>query len=126
MISTPGRRMATKHIVPKIHLNLAGRVFKVCLIVLDGQGIDVILGMDWMKRHKTLLDIAARMVHLDSLVHGSTTLKLYLPSAVPHSVHHTTTHNLKDIPVACEFPDVLPEDLSDMPSDRDVEFIIEL
>jgi hypothetical protein len=31
----------------------------VCLIVLDGQGIDVILEMGWMKRHKTLLDTAA-------------------------------------------------------------------
>jgi predicted aspartyl protease len=59
MISTPGGRMATKHIVPKTPLNLGGRVFKVCLIVLDGQGIDVILGMGWMKRHKTLLNTAA-------------------------------------------------------------------
>jgi hypothetical protein len=28
--------------------------------------------------------------------------------------------------VACEFPDVFPEDLPSMPLDRDVEFIIEL
>jgi predicted aspartyl protease len=56
MISTPGGRMTTKHNVPKTPLNLGGRVFKVCLIILDGQGIDVILGMSWMKMHKTLLD----------------------------------------------------------------------
>jgi hypothetical protein len=78
-------------------------VFKVCLIVLDGQGINVILGMGWMKRHKTLLDTAARMVHLDSPVHGSITLQLSLPSVVPPSVHHTAAQNLEDIPVACEF-----------------------
>jgi hypothetical protein len=42
------------------------------------------------------------------------------------SVQHTTAQNLEDIPVACEFPDVFPEDLSGMPLDRDVEFIIEL
>jgi hypothetical protein len=94
MISTPGGRMATKHIVLKTPLDLGGRVFKVCLIVLDGQEIDVILGMGWMKRHKAMLDIAARMVHLDSLVHGSTTLKLSLPSVVPPSVHHTAAQNL--------------------------------
>jgi hypothetical protein len=82
--------------------------------------------MGWMKRHKTLLDIAARLVHLDSPVHGSITFQLSLPSAVPPSVHHTATQNLEDIPVACEFPDVFPEDLPDMPPDRDVEFIIEL
>jgi predicted aspartyl protease len=51
MISTPGGRMATKHIVRKTPLNFGGKVFKVCLIVLDGQGIDVILGMGWKKRH---------------------------------------------------------------------------
>jgi hypothetical protein len=104
MISTPGGRMSTKHIVSKSPLNLGGRVFKVCLIVLDGQGINVILGMGWMKRHKTLLDTAAPMVHLDSPVHGSITLQLSLPSAVPPSVHHTTAQNLEDIPVTCEFP----------------------
>jgi hypothetical protein len=42
------------------------------------------------------------------------------------SVHHTAAQNLEDISVACEFPDVFPEDLSGMPPDQDVEFIIEL
>jgi hypothetical protein len=42
------------------------------------------------------------------------------------SVHHTAAQNLEDILVACEFPDVFPEDLPGMPPDRDVEFIIEL
>jgi hypothetical protein len=73
-----------------------------------------------------MLDTTARMVHLDSLVHGSTTLQLSLPSVVPPLVHHTTAHNLEDIPMASEFPDVFPEDLPSMPLDRDVEFIIEL
>jgi predicted aspartyl protease len=74
MINTPGGRMTTKLIVPKPLLNLGGRVFKVCLIVLDGQGIDVILEMSWMKRHKMLLDTMARTIHLDSPVHGRITL----------------------------------------------------
>jgi hypothetical protein len=42
------------------------------------------------------------------------------------SVHHTAAQNLEDILVACEFPNVFPEDLPGMPPDRDVEFIIEL
>jgi hypothetical protein len=41
-------------------------------------------------------------------------------------LHHTTAQNLEDIPVACEFPDVFPEDLPRMPPDQDVEFVIEL
>jgi predicted aspartyl protease len=59
MISTPGGRVATKHVVRKTPLDIGGEVFKVYLIVLDGQGIDVILGMGWMKRHKALLDTTA-------------------------------------------------------------------
>jgi hypothetical protein len=42
MISTPGGKIVTRHIARKTPLNLARKVFKVCLIVLDGQGIDVI------------------------------------------------------------------------------------
>jgi hypothetical protein len=42
------------------------------------------------------------------------------------SAHHTVAQNLEDIPVAYEFPDIFPEDLPGMPSDRDVEFTIEL
>jgi hypothetical protein len=36
-------------IVQKVPLNLSKRVFETDLIVLSGQGIDVILGMSWMK-----------------------------------------------------------------------------
>jgi hypothetical protein len=38
----------------------------------------------------------------------------------------TVAQNLEDIPVACEFSDVFPEDLPGMPPDQDVEFTIEL
>jgi hypothetical protein len=100
--------MATKYIVRKTPLELGEKVFKVCLNVLDGQGIDVILGMGWMRRHKAILDTVAWMVHLESPVHGSTALQLSLPSVAPPSVHHTAAQNLEDIPVVCEFLDIFP------------------
>jgi hypothetical protein len=37
------------HIVQKVPLDLDGRVFETDLIILSVQGIDVILGMSWMK-----------------------------------------------------------------------------
>jgi hypothetical protein len=126
VISTPGRKVLTKQEVVNPSLNIKGRVYMTCLIILDGQGIDAILGMNWMKRHRALLDTAARIVHLDSLEHGSVTLQLALTPVLTASVHYTTAQNLEDIPVACEFPDVFPEDLLGMPSDQDVEFNIEL
>jgi hypothetical protein len=126
MISTLGGKIFTRQVVVNPSLNLGGRVYKTCLIMLEGQWIDVILGMNWMKRHRALLDTAARTVHLDSPEHGSATLQLALTPVTSVVVHHTIAQNLEDILVACEFPDVFPEDLSGMPPDWDVEFIIEL
>jgi hypothetical protein len=82
--------------------------------------------MNWVKRHRALLDTAARTILLDSPEHGNATLQLALTPVTSTVVHHTVAQNLEDILVACEFPDVFPEDLPGMPSDRDVEFIIEL
>jgi hypothetical protein len=55
--------MVTQYLAKNTPLNLAGKVNKIGLIILDGQGIDVILGMSWMKEFKALLDIAARTMH---------------------------------------------------------------
>jgi hypothetical protein len=107
-------------------LNLAGRLFKTNLIVLEDQGIDVILRMGWMKGLKALLDIVARTVHLESPAHGSVVLQLPLPTSTSSALHHTTAQNLEDIYVACEFPDAFPKDLLGMPPNQDVEFTIEL
>jgi hypothetical protein len=93
MISTPGGKVFTKQVVVNPSPNLHGRVYKTCLIVLDGQGIDVILGMKWMKKHKALLDNAARIVHLDSTKHDSVALELALPPF--DQCIHTPYYHLK-------------------------------
>jgi hypothetical protein len=46
-----------KQIAREVPLELARQVFPTHLIVLDEQGIGVILGMSWMKLHNTILDI---------------------------------------------------------------------
>jgi hypothetical protein len=126
MILTPRGNIITKKLVINAPLNLGGRVYKTHLIVLDGQSIDVILEMSWMRDHKALLDTTSCTVQLDSPDHGVVVLWLSSPSRITPSLHHTTAQKLKDIRVACEFSDVFPEDLSGMPLDRDVEFTIEL
>jgi hypothetical protein len=126
LIKTAGGKICTNQLVKNTPLNLGGKEYKTCLIVLEGQGIDIILGMGWMKAHKALLDTATHVVHLDSPIHDTPVLQLSsVPVATP-SVHHIAAQNHEDIPVAHEFPDIFPEDLPGMPPDRDVEFIIEL
>jgi hypothetical protein len=126
MISTPGGKTVTQYLAKNTPLHLGGKVYKASLIILDSQGIDVILGMSWMKENKAVLDIAAHTVHLGCSTHGSVSLRLPSPTSIASALHHTTAQNLEDISVACEFPDVFPEDLPRMPPDRGVEFVIEL
>ncbi|WVZ80404.1 hypothetical protein U9M48_027877 [Paspalum notatum var. saurae] len=46
--------------------------FYVDPVVLPNQGIDIILGMDWMKEHNVLLDITSRTVQMKSRRSGKT------------------------------------------------------
>jgi hypothetical protein len=98
-LATHGGHIVTKQVVVNPPLNLKGKIYKICLIILDGQEIDAILGMSWMRRHRALLDTAARVVHLDSPEHDSVTLQLTSTPVPDTSAHHTVAQNLKDIPI---------------------------
>jgi hypothetical protein len=76
---------------------LAGRVFSTDLIILKGQGLNVILVMSWMKLHRAVLDIAGQLVHLDSPVYGKVILHLPAVSHIKASLHHVVEVKLKDI-----------------------------
>jgi hypothetical protein len=73
-----------------------------------------------------VLDTTACIVQLDSPVHGITILQLSMHLVTVSSLHCLTAQSLKDIPVACEYPDVFPDDLPGMPPDRYVELTIDL
>jgi hypothetical protein len=114
--------VGTDRIAQKVPLELSGRVFSSNLIVLSGQGIDVILGMRWIKMHKAILDVATRLVHLCSPVYGKVTLHLPRIARIKASLQHVVELKLEDIHIIREFPDDLPG----MPPERAIEFKIEL
>jgi hypothetical protein len=126
VITTPGGRVDADRIVHKAPLELVGTVFSIDLIILRDQGIDVILGMSWMKRHKAVLDIAGRLICLDSPVYGKITLQLPVISRIKASLHHVAELKLEDIHVVQEFLDVFLDDLPGMPPERETKFKIEL
>jgi hypothetical protein len=99
VISTPRGRVDAYQIVQKVPLDLSGRVYETDLIVLSGQGIDVILWMSWMKWHRAVLDISARLVHLNSPVYGKMILHLHVISRIRASLHHVVERRLEDIHV---------------------------
>jgi hypothetical protein len=86
-------------IAQKVPLELSERIFSTNLIILNGQGIDVILGMSWMKLHRAVLDIAGGLVHLDSPVYGKVILHLPVISLIKASLHDMIELKLEDIHV---------------------------
>jgi hypothetical protein len=53
-------------------------------------------------------------------------IQLQTPKRAVERVYATSVKEIKNIPVVCEFLDVFLDDLPSLPSDRDVEFVIEL
>jgi hypothetical protein len=101
-------------------------VFLTTLIILEGQGIDVILGMNWMKMYQAVLDIFACLVHLNSPTYDKVSLQLPPIAHLQASVYVVVAKSLDDIPVVREYLDVFPDDLLGMPPDRAIKFKIEL
>jgi hypothetical protein len=86
-------------VVRNVPLILAGRVFETNHIILSGQGIDIILGLNWMKWHKVVLDISVRLVHLNSSMYGKVTLHLSVISRIKASLHHVVERKIEEIHV---------------------------
>jgi hypothetical protein len=121
-----GGEMRTKHICPAIGITIRGVDFLANLIVLDSKGIDIILGMDWLRKYDGVILCAKRAIRLakedGTIVEFSATIQAKQVSLL-NKVQGTS---LNEIRIAQEYPDVFPEDLLGMPLDHDIEFIIEL
>jgi hypothetical protein len=126
MITTLGGRIASNQICRGVLIQLGNTLIRTALISLNLEGMDILLGMDWMTRHRVSLDIFSRVVEIDSLEYGHTILHLPQQEYISSCVYAIEGIKLEDIPVVCEYPDVLPNELPGMPPDRDVEFVIEL
>jgi predicted aspartyl protease len=76
-IGTPGGKISSITIIHGVLLGLVSKTFLTHLIIICLEGMDVILGMDWMTRHKVVLNISGRVVAINSPTLRHTTL--YLP-----------------------------------------------
>jgi hypothetical protein len=103
VISTPRGRVDADRVVQKVPLELSEMIFSTSLIILKGQGLDVILGISWMKPRRAVLDITGRLIHLDSPMYGKVILHLLAISRIKASLHHVVELKLEDIHVIREF-----------------------
>jgi hypothetical protein len=126
-IHSPGGQIFTKEVAYQVPVTLVERDFPTNMIVVKGQDIDVILGMNWLSQHKAILNTNLRTIRLS---HGQEEILLSILVAIlakpTRRVYEAIIPEIQDIPVVCEFPDVFLEDLPGLPPERDVEFVIEL
>jgi hypothetical protein len=80
VIHSLGGRIFTKEIAFHIPITLAGPEFLTNMIVIKGQDIDVILGMNWLAQNKAIINTDQRTIKL-SFVHEE--VQLSIPIAVP-------------------------------------------
>jgi hypothetical protein len=125
-IFTPGGNISSHTIAFGVPLKLGSKTIQSHLITINLDGMDIILGMDWMTRHKVVLDILDRVVAINLPTVGHTTLYLPFKDGTDPCAYVTIISHFDEIPVVCEYPDVFPDELPSMPPDRDVEFVIEL
>ena len=93
--------------------------------MLESQGLDVILGMDWMTIYGGIIDCANRTITLTTpekkRIRFKSTFELK-----GSKVNSLKGVRMEDVPIVREYPDVFPDELPGMPPDRDIEFLIEL
>jgi hypothetical protein len=64
IIHSLGRQIFTKEVAYHVPVTLAEQDFPTNMIVLKGQDIDVILGMNWLAQHKAILNTDLRTIRL--------------------------------------------------------------
>jgi hypothetical protein len=131
IVSSLGGDMPARQLCPKMNLKIRGVDFVANLIVLESKGIDVILGMDWLSKHKALIDCTKKSIkpttpngrEMEFVTELVVTAKEVANRA---KVNQLDASQGSEVPVVNEFPDVFPEELLCIPPDRDIDFVIEL
>jgi hypothetical protein len=108
-----------------VKLVFEGQLFTIDLTVLVSTGINVILGMDWLAKNNGMVSCNPKFIHLEHPSGTKVRVEPQSPKTTTMLCNMSGKEN-EEIPVVCEFLDVFPEDLTELPPDRDVEFVIEL
>jgi hypothetical protein len=122
IVSSPGGDMPARQLCPKVNLKIRGVDFVANLNVLESKGIDIILGMDCLSKHKVHIDCAKKSVKLTTLEGKEMEFVTELVVTAKAIANRVKVNQLdasqgSEVPVVNEFPDVFPEELSGMPPD---------
>lgn len=143
-----GERLHLNCVLPKCVVAVKGRDLEIDFIVMEMNGYEVILGMDWLFRHFATINCRTRIVEFKppneeayflqaikkaermpivSSIEARRLLNMgcdvYLASIV--DVQRQPKKELEEILVIQNFPEVFLDDLPGLPPDREIEFVID-
>ena len=128
-------------------LVIQGKEFHVDLIVFDLGGFDIILGMDWLGKHRAVIECYERNVKVgnnpgDQVAFSDGTIPNIEPEMIERlttfpkrggeaQVYHMSESTYKEVDLSQifilrEFSDVFPDDLPGLPPKREIDFHIDL
>jgi len=117
-------------------MEVEGRRFKVNLVCLPLEGLEVILGMDWLSINHVVLDCGRRRIVFPKtegieLVTSGEVVKEMENGAtcfmiVAQEKKMSTEEQISKIPVVDEYADVFPDEIPELPPSRDIDFSIDL
>ncbi|XP_076914546.1 uncharacterized protein LOC143573592, partial [Bidens hawaiensis] len=136
------------HIYKDCPIHIESVMCNADLFPMHMSDFDVILGMDWLTRHRVTIDCYSKCAVFGDL----SCLKLVYQGIIPHKtlkiisvlkarklISHGCARFLASIkdtyvvqkgidshPVVCLYPYVFPEELRGLPPDREIEFTIDL
>jgi hypothetical protein len=103
-----------------VSVEIRGIAFPANLIVMGTQGIDLILGMNWLDKYQAVISCDKRTIKLMSPLGKGVVTELASPepkkgSCYQMAIDSSEADPLEIIKVVSEFPDVFPKDLPGMP-----------
>nr|GEY47298.1 putative reverse transcriptase domain-containing protein [Tanacetum cinerariifolium] len=123
-----GLKVVTNMIVRGCSLKLEGHTFIINLIPFGHGSFDMIVGMDWLSKLRAKIVSFEKIVQIPLSNRENLEVQRERPEGNLKQLKNMKVNEpkLEDIPVVHEFPNVFPEDLSGLPSSREVEFRIDL
>nr|GEZ50140.1 putative reverse transcriptase domain-containing protein [Tanacetum cinerariifolium] len=122
-----GKVVSTNTVLRGCTLALFNHVLKIDLLPTRLGNFDVTVGMDWLSYHSAVIVCCEKVVHIP-LSNGKI---LKIQGKRPNkdlkslSCIKADEKKLEDIPIVRDFLEVFPDDLSGLPSVREIEFHID-
>ena len=149
LVTSPlGHSVRVNRVYKNRPLMVHDREFSVDLIALPFHEFDLILGMDWLSKHRAIVDYDKKIVLLKCLDLSEVRIQGIQSESVPKIMSAMKARrflrkgceaflvlvldpkreqvNLENIPMIREFHDVFPEELPGVPPEREVDLSIEV